>query len=149
MRIFCFFKLLAATFLGIILLAGCAMTSEPPSESLLPVPEDRIYFRSQNKENLVKVKFTRDISLMGMGGDKFWYLFIDNVKAAAIGQAEVASFELPAGSYLLGIRRLGRTEEFLVDHKFEMGNIYKYRLFIDGDTANTRFKRVVIPEISK
>ena len=93
-------KKLAFAALIATTLSGCIMpTKQPPEESVVITPSDRIYLFQEPFENSAQVKVTRDIGFLG--GGCFLGLLINGQLAAKLDPGERVIFYLPAGEHLL------------------------------------------------
>ena len=86
--------------LPLVLLAGCS-SFRPDAENITPVPGDRLLAYQDEFQNGGRLVVNRDMGLMG--GGCYVAIEVDRKLAARIGMAEVASFQVPAGTRVLGL----------------------------------------------
>ncbi|MBD9414665.1 3-isopropylmalate dehydratase [Pseudomonas sp. PDM16] len=85
----------------LVLLAGCS-SFRPDVENITPVPEDRLLAYQEDYANGGSLVVNRDMGVMG--GGCYVAIEVDRKLAARIGMAEVARFEVPAGTRVLGLK---------------------------------------------
>lgn len=86
--------------LPLVLLAGCS-SFRPDPENITAVPSDRLLAYQEERQNGGQLIVNRDMGLMG--GGCYVAIEVDRKLAARIGMAEVASFQVPAGTRVLGL----------------------------------------------
>jgi hypothetical protein len=86
--------------LPLMLLAGCSSFRGDP-EHVKPVPEDRLLAFQEAQENGAQIVVNRDFGLMG--GGCYVAIEVDRKVAARIGMGEVATFQVPTGTRVVGI----------------------------------------------
>ena len=86
--------------LPLLLLAGCSSFRGDP-EHVKPVPEDRLLAFQEAQANGAQIVVNRDFGMMG--GGCFVAIEVDRKVAARIGVGEVATFQVPAGTRVVGI----------------------------------------------
>ena len=85
------------------LVALCACSSfRPDAENIRPVPADRQLAYQDELQDGGRLVVNRDMGLMG--GGCYVALEVDRKLAARIGMAEVVSFNVPAGTRVLGLK---------------------------------------------
>ena len=85
----------------LVLLAGCS-SFRPDAENITEVPGDRLLAYQEQQKNGGQLVVNRDMGLMG--GGCYVAIEVDRKLAARIGMAEVASFQVPAGTRVLGLK---------------------------------------------
>ena len=103
--------------LPLVLLAGCS-SFRPDPENITPVPSDRLLAFQEEHQNGGRLIVNRDMGLMG--GGCYVAIEVDRKVAARIGMAEVASFNVPAGTRVLGL-----TIDKMDDTLCGMGRLHK------------------------
>ncbi|PYC27522.1 3-isopropylmalate dehydratase [Aquipseudomonas alcaligenes] len=103
--------------LPLVLLAGCS-SFRPDAEHITQVPDDRLLAYQEAREGGGQLVVNRDMGLMG--GGCYVAIEVDRKLAARIGMAEVASFNVPAGTRVLGL-----TIDPLDDTLCGMGRLHK------------------------
>lgn len=101
----------------LVLLAGCS-SFRPDAEHISKVPSDRLLAFQEAQNNGGQLVVNRDMGLMG--GGCYVAIEVDRKLAARIGMAEVASFQVPAGTRVLGL-----TIDPLDDTLCGMGRLHK------------------------
>ncbi|WP_373387698.1 3-isopropylmalate dehydratase [Pseudomonas alcaligenes] len=101
----------------LVLLAGCS-SFRPDAEHITQVPDDRLLAYQEAREGGGQLVVNRDMGLMG--GGCYVAIEVDRKLAARIGMAEVASFNVPAGTRVLGL-----TIDPLDDTLCGMGRLHK------------------------
>ena len=86
--------------LPLLLLAGCSSFRGDP-EHVEPVPEDRLLAFQEAQANSAQIVVNRDFGMMG--GGCFVAIEVDRKVAARIGVGEVATFQVPPGTRVVGI----------------------------------------------
>lgn len=86
--------------LPLVLLAGCSSFRGNP-EDIKPVPEDRLLAFQEAPENVAQIVVNRDFGMMG--GGCYVAIEVDRKVAARIGVGEVATFQVPPGTRVVGI----------------------------------------------
>ncbi|MBP8883698.1 MAG: 3-isopropylmalate dehydratase [Pseudomonas sp.] len=86
--------------LPLLLLAGCSSFRGDP-EHIKPVPEDRLLAFQEAQANSAQIVVNRDFGVMG--GGCFVAIEVDRKVAARIGVGEVATFQVPPGTRVVGI----------------------------------------------
>lgn len=86
--------------LPLVLLAGCSSFRGNP-EDIKPVPEDRLLAFQEEQENGAQIVVNRDFGMMG--GGCYVAIEVDRKVAARIGVGEVATFQVPPGTRVVGI----------------------------------------------
>ena len=86
--------------LPLVLLAGCSSFRGNP-EDIKPVPEDRLLAFQEAPENGAQIVVNRDFGMMG--GGCYVAIEVDRKVAARIGVGEVATFQVPPGTRVVGI----------------------------------------------
>ncbi|MHA6494016.1 3-isopropylmalate dehydratase [Pseudomonas borbori] len=86
--------------LPLLLLAGCSSFRAAP-EDIKPVPSDRLLAYQEPGANTGQLVVNRDLGMMG--GGCYVAILVDRKVAARIAMGEVASFQVPAGTRVLGI----------------------------------------------
>lgn len=86
--------------LPLLALAGCSSYRADP-EHVTQVPADRLLAYQQPLQDAGKIVINRDIGMLG--GGCYVAILIDRQVAARIAIGEEASFEVPAGSRIVGI----------------------------------------------
>ena len=86
--------------LPLVLLAGCSSFRGNP-EDIKPVPEDRLLAFQEAQENGAQIVVNRDFGMMG--GGCYVAIEVDRKVAARIGVGEVATFQVPPGTRVVGI----------------------------------------------
>ena len=86
--------------LPLVLLAGCSSFRGNP-EDIKPVPEDRLLAFQEVQENGAQIVVNRDFGMMG--GGCYVAIEVDRKVAARIGVGEVATFQVPPGTRVVGI----------------------------------------------
>lgn len=86
--------------LPLLLLAGCSSFRGDP-ENIRPVPEDRLLAFQETQASGGQIVVTRDFGMMG--GGCYVAIEVDHQVAARIGVGERATFQVPAGTRVVGI----------------------------------------------
>lgn len=86
--------------LPLVLLAGCS-SFRPDAENITEVPSDRLLAFQEQQQSGGQLVVNRDMGLMG--GGCYVAIEVDRKLAARIGMAEVARFQVPAGTRVLGL----------------------------------------------
>ena len=86
--------------LPLLLLAGCSSYRGDP-ENVKPVPEDRLLAFQEAQANGAQIVVNRDFGVMG--GGCFVAIEVDRKVAARIGVGEIATFQVPTGTRVVGI----------------------------------------------
>ena len=86
--------------LPLVSLAGCSSFRGNP-EDIKPVPEDRLLAFQEEQENGAQIVVNRDFGMMG--GGCYVAIEVDRKVAARIGVGEVATFQVPPGTRVVGI----------------------------------------------
>ncbi|TRO25270.1 3-isopropylmalate dehydratase [Ectopseudomonas mendocina] len=86
--------------LPLLLLAGCSSYRGDP-ENVKPVPEDRLLAFQEAQANGAQIVVNRDFGMMG--GGCYVAIEVDRKVAARIGVGEVATFQVPPGTRVVGI----------------------------------------------
>jgi hypothetical protein len=86
--------------LPLLLLAGCSSFRGDP-ENIRPVPEDRLLAFQETQASGGQIVVTRDFGMMG--GGCYVAIEVDRQVAARIGVGERATFQVPAGTRVVGI----------------------------------------------
>ncbi len=90
---------LICAVLPLLALAGCSSFADP--EQVTQVPDDRLLAYQQPVEGSGQIVVNRDMGMLG--GGCYVAFLIDRQVAARIGIGEVASFQVPAGTRIVGI----------------------------------------------
>ena len=120
--------------LPLVLLAGCS-SFRPDPEHITPVPGDRLLAFQEEHQNGGRLIVNRDMGLMG--GGCYVAIEVDRKVAARIGMAEVASFNVPAGTRVLGL-----TIDKMDDTLCGMGRLHK-ELAVKVTPGSTQYFQVV------
>jgi hypothetical protein len=120
--------------LPLVLLAGCS-SFRPDPENITPVPSDRLLAFQEEHQNGGRLIVNRDMGLMG--GGCYVAIEVDRKVAARIGMAEVASFNVPAGTRVLGL-----TVDKMDDTLCGMGRLHK-ELAVKVTPGSTQYFQVV------
>lgn len=88
-----------------IVLAGCA-THVPRPDQVHQVPPDRLHAFQTPVADGGTVVVTRDAGVVGSGC--YIAVFVDGKQAAELSPGERASFQLPAGEFILGAWNTGK-----------------------------------------
>ncbi|WP_137972285.1 3-isopropylmalate dehydratase [Pseudomonas sp. F(2018)] len=120
--------------LPLVLLAGCS-SFRPDPENITPVPSDRLLAFQEEHQNGGQLIVNRDMGLMG--GGCYVAIEVDRKVAARIGMAEVASFNVPAGTRVLGL-----TIDKMDDTLCGMGRLHK-ELAVKVTPGSTQYFQVV------
>ncbi|MDX5371996.1 MAG: 3-isopropylmalate dehydratase [Pseudomonadaceae bacterium] len=120
--------------LPLVLLAGCS-SFRPDPENIKPVPADRLLAYQDVREGGGQLVVNRDMGLMG--GGCYVAIEVDRKLAARIGMAEVASFNVPAGTRVLGL-----TLDPLDDTLCGMGRLHK-EVAVKVEPGTTQYFQVV------
>jgi hypothetical protein len=120
--------------LPLVLLAGCS-SFRPDPEHITPVPSDRLLAFQEEHQNGGRLIVNRDMGLMG--GGCYVAIEVDRKVAARIGMAEVASFNVPAGTRVLGL-----TIDKMDDTLCGMGRLHK-ELAVKVTPGSTQYFQVV------
>ncbi|MEO4047802.1 3-isopropylmalate dehydratase [Pseudomonas sp. CAU 1711] len=120
--------------LPLVLLAGCS-SFRPDAEHITPVPGDRLLAYQEAREGGGQLVVNRDMGLMG--GGCYVAIEVDRQLAARIGMAEVASFQVPAGTRVLGL-----TLDPLDDTLCGKGRLHK-ELAVKVTPGSTQYFQVV------
>lgn len=91
---------LISAVLPLLLLAGCSSFRADP-EHVKPVPVDRLLAFQELHEGTGQIVVNRDLGMMG--GGCYVAIEVDRQVAARIGVGEVATFQVPAGTRVVGI----------------------------------------------
>lgn len=86
--------------LPLLALAGCSSFRADP-EHVTQVPADRLLAYQQPVKGAGQIVINRDVGMIG--GGCYVAILIDRQVAARIGIGEEASFQVPAGSRIVGI----------------------------------------------
>ena len=86
--------------LPLMLLAGCSSFRGDP-ENIKPVSEDRLLAFQEAQANSAQIVVNRDFGVMG--GGCYVAIEVDRKVAARIGMGEVATFQVPPGTRVVGI----------------------------------------------
>ena len=86
--------------LPLLLLAGCSSFRGDP-ENIKPVSEDRLLAFQETQANSAQIVVNRDFGVMG--GGCYVAIEVDRKVAARIGVGEVATFQVPPGTRVVGI----------------------------------------------
>ena len=86
--------------LPLLLLAGCSSFRADP-EHVKQVPADRLLAFQELHEGSGQIVVNRDLGMMG--GGCYVAIEVDRQVAARIGVGEVATFQVPAGTRVVGI----------------------------------------------
>ena len=103
--------------LPLVLLAGCS-SFRPDAEHITPVPGDRVLAYQEDQQNGGRLVVNRDMGLMG--GGCYVAIEVDRKVAARIGVGEVATFQVPPGTRVVGI-----TPDRMDDTLCGMGRLHK------------------------
>ena len=103
--------------LPLLLLAGCSSFRGDP-EHIKPVPEARLLAFQEAQANSAQIVVNRDFGVMG--GGCFVAIEVDRKVAARIGVGEVATFQVPPGTRVVGI-----TPDRMDDTLFGMGRLLR------------------------
>ena len=120
--------------LSLLLLVGCS-SFRPDAEHIQAVPQDRLLAYQQAQHNGGQLVVNRDMGLMG--GGCYVAIEVDRQLAARIGMAEVARFQIPAGTRVLGL-----TIDPLDDTLCGMGRLHK-ELAVQVEPGSTQYFQVV------
>ena len=120
--------------LPLVLLAGCS-SFRPDPEHITPVPGDRLLAYQEEHQNGGRLIVNRDMGLMG--GGCYVAIEVDRKVAARIGMAEVASFNVPAGTRVLGL-----TIDKMDDTLGGIGRLHK-ELAVKVAPGSTQYFQVV------
>lgn len=126
--------LLPLAAVPLVLLAGCS-SFRPDAEHITEVPGDRLLAYQDAQNNGGKLVVNRDMGVMG--GGCYVAIEVDRKLAARIGMAEVASFEVPAGTRVLGL-----TIDPLDDTLCGMGRLHK-ELAVKVEPGSVQYFHVV------
>lgn len=85
----------------LVVLAGCS-SFRPDPEYITEVPDDRLLAYQEQQQNGGQLVVNRDMGVMG--GGCYVAIEVDRKLAARIGMAEVASFQVPVGTRVLGLK---------------------------------------------
>ena len=91
---------LISAVLPLLLLAGCSSFRADP-EHVKQVPADRLLAFHEVSEGAGQIVVNRDLGMMG--GGCYVAIEVDRQVAARIGVGEVATFQVPAGTRVVGI----------------------------------------------
>mgnify|MGYP006169053791 CR=1 FL=1 len=91
---------LICAVLPLLLLAGCSSFRGDP-ENVKAVPEDRLLGYQEALGKAGQLVVNRDFG--GMGAGCYVAILVDRTVAARIGMGEVAHFQVPTGTRVLGI----------------------------------------------
>lgn len=86
--------------LPLLLLTACSSYRGDP-EHVKPVPDDRLLAFQQAPANGAQIVVNRDFGMMG--GGCYVAIEVDRKVAARIGVGEVATFQVPPGTRVVGI----------------------------------------------
>lgn len=86
--------------LPLLLLAGCSSFRGDP-EHVKSVPDDRLLAFQEAQANGAQIVVNRDFGMMG--GGCYVAIEVDRKVAARIGVGEVATFQVPPGTRVVGI----------------------------------------------
>ncbi len=120
--------------LPLVLLAGCS-SFRPDPENITEVPDDRLLAFQEAYQNGGQLVVNRDMGLMG--GGCYVAIEVDRKLAARIGMAEVASFQVPAGTRVLGLKL-----DPLDDTLCGMGRLHK-ELAVKVEPGSVQYFHVV------
>lgn len=87
--------------LPLLLLSACS-SFRPEAENIRPVPAERLLAYQEALPDGGRLVVNRDMGLIG--GGCYVALEVDRQLAARIAMAEVVSFEVPAGTRVLGLK---------------------------------------------
>lgn len=91
---------LISAVLPLLLLAGCSSFRADP-EYVKQVPADRLLAFQEARAGGGQIVVNRDLGLMG--GGCYVAIEVDRQVAARIGMGEMATFQVPAGTRVVGI----------------------------------------------
>lgn len=91
---------LISAVLPLLLLAGCSSFRADP-EHVKQVPADRLLAFQEARAGGGQIVVNRDLGLMG--GGCYVAIEVDRKVAARIGMGEMATFQVPAGTRVVGI----------------------------------------------
>ncbi|WP_394559248.1 3-isopropylmalate dehydratase [Aquipseudomonas alcaligenes] len=120
--------------LPLVVLAGCS-SFRPDAENITPVPSDRLLAYQDEQPNGGRLIVNRDMGVMG--GGCYVALEVDRKLAARIAMAEVVSFNVPAGTRVLGL-----TIDKMDDTLCGMGRLHK-ELAVKVTPGSTQYFHVV------
>lgn len=120
--------------LPLLLLAGCSSFRGDP-ENVKPVPEDRLLAFQEMQANGAQIVVNRDFGLMG--GGCYVAIEVDRKVAARIGVGEVATFQVPAGTRVVGI-----TPDRMDDTLCGMGSLLR-EVAVPVKSGETQHLRIV------
>ena len=120
--------------LPLLLLAGCSSYRGDP-ENVKPVPEDRLLAFQEAQANSAQIVVNRDFGVMG--GGCFVAIEVDRKVAARIGVGEVATFQVPPGTRVVGI-----TPDRMDDTLCGMGRLLR-EVAVPVKTGETQHLRIV------
>ncbi|MDG1582738.1 3-isopropylmalate dehydratase [Pseudomonas sp. GOM6] len=120
--------------LPLVVLAGCS-SFRPDPENITEVPGDRLLAYQDEFQNGGQLVVNRDMGLMG--GGCYVAIEVDRKLAARIGMAEVASFQVPAGTRVLGLKI-----DPLDDTLCGMGRLHK-ELAVKVEPGSVQYFQVV------
>jgi hypothetical protein len=120
--------------LPLVLLAGCSSFRGNP-EDIKPVPEDRLLAFQEAQENGAQIVVNRDFGIMG--GGCYVAIEVDRKVAARIGVGEVATFQVPPGTRVVGI-----TPDRMDDTLCGMGRLLR-EVAVPVKTGETQYLRIV------
>jgi hypothetical protein len=120
--------------LPLVLLAGCSSFRGNP-EDIKPVPEDRLLAFQEAQENVAQIVVNRDFGMMG--GGCYVAIEVDRKVAARIGVGEVATFQVPPGTRVVGI-----TPDRMDDTLCGMGRLLR-EVAVPVKTGETQYLRIV------
>ena len=120
--------------LPLVVLAGCS-SFRPDPENITEVPGDRLLAYQDEFQNGGQLVVNRDMGLMG--GGCYVAIEVDRKLAARIGMAEVASFQVPAGTRVLGLK-----VDPLDDTLCGMGRLHK-ELAVKVEPGSVQYFQVV------
>jgi len=120
--------------LPLLLLAGCSSFRGDP-EHVEPVPEDRLLAFQEAQANSAQIVVNRDFGMMG--GGCFVAIEVDRKVAARIGVGEVATFQVPPGTRVVGI-----TPDRMDDTLCGMGRLLR-EVAVPVKSGETQHLRIV------
>nr|WP_322940145.1 3-isopropylmalate dehydratase [Pseudomonas sp. s4] len=120
--------------LPLVLLAGCSSFRGNP-EAIKPVPEDRLLAFQGAQENGAQIVVNRDFGMMG--GGCYVAIEVDRKVAARIGVGEVATFQVPPGTRVVGI-----TPDRMDDTLCGMGRLLR-EVAVPVKAGETQYLRIV------
>ena len=120
--------------LPLLLLVGCSSFRGDP-EHVKPVPGDRLLAFQLAQASAAQIVVNRDFGMMG--GGCYVAIEVDRKVAARIGVGEVATFQVPAGTRVVGI-----TPDRMDDTLCGKGRLLR-EVAVPVKAGETRYLRIV------